>query len=83
MLRDGRTVDSIDCRAEPVEEDRIIRSMVDRDLAHRFPQRDATIGEPVFAVQDWTVHHPLHRDRRVIKGVDFEVGAARWSASPG
>ena len=24
-----------------VEEDRIIRSMVDRDLAHRFPQRDA------------------------------------------
>src|SRR4029453_4206811 len=40
---------------------------------HRFPQRTATIGAPVFAVQDWTVHHPLHRDRRVIKGVDFEV----------
>src|SRR5712671_6409988 len=73
VLRDGRTVDSIDCRAEPVEEDRIIRSMVDRDLAHRFPQRTATIGAPVFAAQDWTVHHPLHRDRRVIKGVDFEV----------
>ena len=73
VLRDGRTVDSIDCRAEPVEEDRIIRSMVDRDLAHRFPQRTATIGEPVFAVQDWTVHHPQHRERRVIKGVDFEV----------
>src|SRR6476661_4921886 len=73
VLRDGRTVDSIDCRAEPVEEDRIIRSMVDRDLAHRFPQRTATIGEPVFAVQDWTVHHPLHRERRVIKGVNFEV----------
>ena len=30
VLRDGRTVDSIDCRSEPVEEDRIIRSMVDR-----------------------------------------------------
>src|SRR5678815_5105976 len=63
VLRDGRTVDSIDCRSEPVEEDRIIRSMVDRDLAHRFPQRTATIGEPVFAVQDWTVHHPQHRER--------------------
>jgi putative multiple sugar transport system ATP-binding protein len=73
VLRDGRTVDSIDCRAEPVEEDRIIRSMVDRDLAHRFPQRIATIGAPVFAVQDWMVHHPLHRDRLTIKGVDFEV----------
>jgi putative multiple sugar transport system ATP-binding protein len=73
VLRDGRTVDSIDCRAEPVEEDRIIRSMVDRDLAHRFPQRTPAIGEPVFAVQDWTVHHPQHRERRVIKGVNFEV----------
>ncbi len=73
VLRDGRTVDSIDCRTEPVEEDRIIRSMVNRDLAHRFPQRTHTIGAPVFAVQDWTVHHPQHRDRRVIKGVDFEV----------
>ncbi|MDI1263997.1 MAG: sugar ABC transporter ATP-binding protein, partial [bacterium] len=73
VLRDGRSVDSIDCRAEPPEEDRIIRSMVNRDLAHRFPQRKATIGDPVLAVKDWTVHHPLHRERRVIKGVDFEV----------
>src|SRR5881394_1596909 len=73
VLRDGRTVDRIDCRTERIEEDRIIRSMVDRDLAHRFPERSATIGAPVFAVQDWTVHHPLHRERRVIKGVDFEV----------
>jgi len=73
VLRDGRSVDSIDCHEGPPEEDRIIRSMVNRDLAHRFPQRTAAIGAPVFAVQDWTVHHPLHRERRVIKGVDFEV----------
>jgi len=43
VLRDGRTVDNIDCATEPVQEDRIIRSMVDRDLAHRFPERDAKI----------------------------------------
>src|SRR4030095_8379436 len=73
VRRDGRTVDSIDCRAEPVEEDRIIRSMVDRDLAHRFPQRTPAIGESVFAVEDWTVHQPQHRKRRMIKGVNFEV----------
>ena len=47
VLRDGRTVDSIDCRSEPVEEDRIIRSMVDRDLAHRFPGARREIGDPV------------------------------------
>src|SRR5205807_1347222 len=39
VLRDGRTVDSIDCRTEKAEEDRIIRSMVDRAPAHLFPRR--------------------------------------------
>src|SRR2546429_785893 len=73
VLRDGRTVDSIDCRTERIEEDRIIRSMVDRDLAHRFPERDARIGEPVLEVANWSVHHPLHTERQVIKNVDFHV----------
>jgi putative multiple sugar transport system ATP-binding protein len=73
VLRDGRTVDGVDCHAGPVQEDRIIRSMVNRDLAHRFPHRTASIGVPVLAVQGWTVHHPQHRERQVIKGVDFEV----------
>src|ERR1700760_2693077 len=55
VLRDGRTVDSIDCRTEPVEEDRIIRSMVNRDLAHRFPERKAAIGEHALDVENWSV----------------------------
>src|SRR5215467_14279371 len=75
VLRDGRTVDSLDCHTEKVEEDRIIRSMVDRDLAHRFPERRATIGAPVLEVADWSVHHPLHPERQVIKNVDFTVRA--------
>src|SRR3954468_15444690 len=73
VLRDGRTVDTLDCRAGPVEEDRIIRKMVDRDLDPRYPQREPNIGEPVFAVKDWSVYHPEHADRQVIKNVDFHV----------
>ncbi|MBC7575887.1 MAG: sugar ABC transporter ATP-binding protein [Tardiphaga sp.] len=73
VLRDGRTVDTLDCRAGPVDEDRIIRKMVDRDLAHRYPRREPKIGEPVFAVQNWSVYHPLHAERQVIKNVDFHV----------
>ncbi|KJC57038.1 ABC transporter ATP-binding protein [Bradyrhizobium sp. LTSPM299] len=73
VLRDGRTVDSLDCLTEQVEEDRIIRSMVNRDLAHRFPERKVDIGEPVMTVENWSVHHPLHTERRVIKNVDFTV----------
>lgn len=73
VLRDGLTVDSLDCCNEPVQEQRIIRSMVNRDLAHRFPDRDARIGEEVLAVSDWSAHHPLHPERQVIKNVDFHV----------
>ena len=73
VLRDGRTVDSIDCRTEQVDEDRIIRSMVNRDLAHRFPERNVAIGDPVMTVENWSVYHPLHTARQVIKNVDFTV----------
>src|ERR1700704_2356042 len=73
VLRDGRTVDTMDCEAGAVEEDRIIRKMVDRDLEHRFPKREPNIGEPVLKVENWSVYHPLHADRQVIKNVDFHV----------
>ena len=73
VLRDGRTVDDIDCRAEAVDEQRIIRGMVDRDMDDRFPERTATIGGPVLEVENWSVHHPVHPDRQVIRNVDFTV----------
>ena len=73
VLRDGRSVDTLDCRAGPVEEDRIIRKMVDRDLEHRYPKREPRIGETVFSVRDWTVFHPADPARKVIKGVDLDL----------
>ncbi len=73
VLRDGRTVDTLDCGAGPVEEDRIIRRMVDRDLDSRFPHRTPSIGAEVFRVEGWSADHPLHADRQMVCGVDFHV----------
>ena len=73
VLRDGRTVDTLEREADGFEEDRIIRKMVDRDLEHRFPKREPQIGEVIFKVENWSVHHPLHTERQVIKNVDFQV----------
>ena len=73
VLRDGRTVDTLDCNAEKVSEDRIIKAMVGRELNDRFPQRSAKIGEPIFEVKSWSVYHPLHADRQMIKGVDLNA----------
>ncbi|XAH26178.1 multiple monosaccharide ABC transporter ATP-binding protein [Xylophilus sp. GW821-FHT01B05] len=73
VLRDGATVETMDCRAQPISEDRIIRGMVGRDMEHRYPQRTPKIGETVFEVRDWHVHHAQHADREQIKGVNLQV----------
>lgn len=73
ILRDGSTVETIDCQGAPVSEDRVIRGMVGREMADRYPRRTPDIGETVFEVRDWRVHHPQHADREVIKGVNLQV----------
>ncbi len=74
VLRDGATVATLDCRAGPVSEDLIIKHMVGREMVDRYPRRSPRIGETVFELQDWRVHHPIHTDREVVKGVSLKVG---------
>ena len=71
VLRDGSTVSTID-RVD-VSEDRIIRDMVGRDMAHRYPERDRRPGEMLMEVRDWRVWHPEHTERQVIRNVGFNV----------
>ncbi|AOX16126.1 multiple monosaccharide ABC transporter ATP-binding protein [Kozakia baliensis] len=75
VLRDGKSVETIDCRHGPVSEDHIIRKMVDRDLEHRFPSHNPKIGDVMLKVEDWSVFHPIHGDRQIIHHVDFHVRA--------
>ena len=69
VIRDGSTVRSFDCRTGPVSEDQVIQAMVGREMADRYPKRTPRIGETVFELRDWRVHHPEHTDRLMIKGV--------------
>jgi len=73
VLRDGATVASLDCGAERISEDRVIRHMVGREMADRYPKRRPDIGEKVFEIRNWRVHHDVHPERQVIKGVDLHV----------
>ncbi|GIG23818.1 multiple monosaccharide ABC transporter ATP-binding protein [Cellulomonas denverensis] len=73
IIRDGRTVETLDAAAGEVDEDRIIRGMVGRSLDHRFPEHTPQIGEVFFEVRDWTVEHPQVADRLVCKGSTFHV----------
>lgn len=73
VLRDGRTVATLDCHAGEVEEDDIIRKMVDRDLESRYPKRTPNIGDVILKVTDWSAYHPQHSDRQMVKNVAFEL----------
>jgi putative multiple sugar transport system ATP-binding protein len=75
VLRDGKTVDTLDTHTGKVDEDRIIKAMVGRELTDRFPPRHAAIGEPIFEVKNWNVFHPLHAERQMIKDVSLHVRA--------
>lgn len=73
IIRDGRTIETLDLRAGGVDEDRIIRGMVGRSLESRFPDRTPHIGEVFFEVRDWTVQHPQVAERLVAKGSNLFV----------
>src|SRR3954469_3419915 len=73
VLRDGATVDRLDCHAEQINENRIIKSMVGRDLTDRYPDRHAAVGETIFEVKNWNVFHAIHADRHLIKHIDLHV----------
>jgi putative multiple sugar transport system ATP-binding protein len=73
VLRDGTTVETIDCHKEKISEGRIIKSMVGREMSDRYPHRQPKIGEKLLEIKNWTVEHPHHAGRLVVKGVDLHV----------
>jgi putative multiple sugar transport system ATP-binding protein len=71
IIRDGASVSTLD-KAD-ISEDRIIRDMVGRDMAHRYPERTPQIGEVLMEVKDWNVWHPDQKDRQMIRNARFHV----------
>ncbi|ROP53451.1 multiple monosaccharide ABC transporter ATP-binding protein [Streptomyces sp. PanSC9] len=77
IIRDGRSIETLDVRAPDTTEDRIISGMVGRDLDHRFPERTPHRPEEGAAaaleIRDWTVRHPIDQQRKVVDGVSLTV----------
>jgi putative multiple sugar transport system ATP-binding protein len=73
ILRDGKTIETLDMKKDNVTEDRIIKGMVGRDLTNRYPKREPKIGGVIFEVKNWNVYHPLHSERKVIDNVSFYI----------
>ena len=71
VIRDGTSVSTL--AKSDISEARIIRDMVGRDMAHRYPERVSNPGEMLFEVNDWSCWHPEQVERQVIKRVSMNV----------
>lgn len=75
VIRDGASVSTLDCQVNDISEADIIRDMVGRDLANRYPARSSHIGESLMQVREWNVWHPDSLDRQIIHDIEFNVRA--------
>ncbi len=74
VVRDGSTIETIDNSDHTVDEDRIIRGMVGRELSDRYPAREHHVSDEIgMEVRNWTVHHPIYQEKVVDKDVSFTV----------
>jgi putative multiple sugar transport system ATP-binding protein len=71
ILRDGRTINTLDLATDEVTEDKIISGMVGRDLDHRFPPHESNVGDEILRIEDWTVHSPTQHGRVVVNGANL------------
>jgi len=70
VLRDGKSILTDDKTAMP--EDRLVRTMVGRELTNMFPRRPHQAGEVVLEVKGWRVRNPVTGDL-VCDDVSFQV----------
>ena len=74
VLRDGSTIETIDNADHNIDEDRIIKGMVGRELTNRFPSREHNVGqEVILEAKDWTVYHPVYTEKCMDNKVNFKV----------
>jgi putative multiple sugar transport system ATP-binding protein len=73
IIRDGRTIETLQVSDGGVDEDRIIRGMVGRDLDHRYPPHESHPGEVLLEIRDWTVAHPADPHRILVSNANLTV----------
>ncbi|MDD6328708.1 MAG: sugar ABC transporter ATP-binding protein [Eubacteriales bacterium] len=79
VIRDGSTIETLDKQTDDISEGRIIKGMVGREIADRFPRRGLDMkkrlvdAETLMEIKNWTVHHPINKERKVVDNVSFHV----------
>lgn len=73
VLRDGKTICTLDAHQRPITENEIIKNMVGREIDNIYPHRNIpAFGETCFEVRDWSVINPK-TNRQLNKNVNIHV----------
>lgn len=74
VLRDGSTIETMGNPEHNIDEERIIRGMVGRELSNRYPAREHNAGgEMLFECRNWTVYHPVYTEKCMVRDISFHV----------
>ncbi|HAE85485.1 MAG TPA: ABC transporter ATP-binding protein [Anaerolineaceae bacterium] len=75
VLRDGKTICTLDHRDRQVRENTLIRHMVGRSIDNVFPKREKIApGEEVLRLENWSAYAPA-LGRQILKDVNISVRA--------
>ncbi|MEY3029075.1 MAG: hypothetical protein RL198_472 [Actinomycetota bacterium] len=75
ILRDGRVIESLRMKQDKVNQERIIKGMVGREMENRYPVRKPSIGDEILRVEDWTAYHPIDSQRVIVDNISMTVRA--------
>ena len=74
VIRDGASIETINNATHNIDESRIIKGMVGREMKDRFPKRDHNVSNDIaLEVKDWTVYHPLYEEKIISNHISFHV----------
>jgi putative multiple sugar transport system ATP-binding protein len=73
IIRDGKSVETLDMADGKADQERIIKGMVGREMDNRYPAHTSNTGAEILRVENWTAHHPDDKNRVVVDNVNLNV----------
>lgn len=73
IIRDGKSVETLDMSDGKADQERIIKGMVGREMDNRYPAHTSNTGPEILRVENWTAHHPDDKNRVVVDNVNINV----------
>ena len=73
IIRDGKSVETLDMSDGKADQERIIKGMVGREMDNRYPAHISNTGAEILRVENWTAHHPDDKNRVVVDNVNLNV----------